>query len=578
MKPRNRNQKLRTTRKLTPRKKLLIVGFALYLTFILLSTIPYIAESQLRTRQNEMDEKYDYYLVFKTDGEQSHYYVERVNTSKNGEITLTYTTASHTLEVDTVNIKILTIDCKKIYFDESMKVFKKNPNDDVNYYKTYFIDRDLFNVNVYTEYKIEKLRFKYAPEPIEVFVDGNEWWKTQTNYEFEDPDIVLTEVPKGSTNVKLYFAARPPEAIFTIGETNTYIENNKLYGYVNSEISFDASDSNDDDDGGKITKYEWDFGDDTPKETGKTPKHTYAATGEYDVKLTVTDDDNLKAEHTESIIIVEIDNDKDNDGMDDDWELEHQLDPTNPNDKDLDNDGDDLTNIQEFQKNTDPTNEDTDNDNMPDGWEDKYALDPLANDANLDEDSDSFSNLDEYLAGTNPRNRNSVPTKKEEKDEDKGLFGLGKVGGIDLFIILMLIIIIIIIILIAGMLRKKKEEEEEVEEEVAAPEEIEEEAAEEEEAYECPECGAPIEEDQDECEQCGAALEWGEEEIEEEGEGAEEEAEKVEEEVEPMPVETEEEVEGEEEEGEEDEYECPTCGAPVPSDAMSCPECGEEFE
>jgi hypothetical protein len=134
-----------TTPQLATRKKLLKLGIALYLTFILLSTIPYIAETQLRNRQRQMDDQYDYHLVFETDGNQSHYIVERVNTSKNATITLTYTTASHTLEVETTNIKNLTIDCKSIYLDESMKVFKQDPALDDDYYIDYFkSEHDLF--------------------------------------------------------------------------------------------------------------------------------------------------------------------------------------------------------------------------------------------------------------------------------------------------------------------------------------------------------------------------------------------------------------------------------------------------
>ena len=40
--------------------------------------------------------------------------------------------------------------------------------------------------------------------------------------------------------------------------------------------------------------YEWDFGDDTPTSTAPTPAHTYAATGTYDAKLTVTYSDGEK--------------------------------------------------------------------------------------------------------------------------------------------------------------------------------------------------------------------------------------------------------------------------------------------
>ena len=102
---------------ITFRKKLAIMGFALYVTFILLSAIPYIAESQVRGVQ-DMDASYTYNLKFDRDGQQSHYIVERTDDTKQATITLTYTTASHTLSVQTVNVKKLTIDSKSIYADE----------------------------------------------------------------------------------------------------------------------------------------------------------------------------------------------------------------------------------------------------------------------------------------------------------------------------------------------------------------------------------------------------------------------------------------------------------------------------
>jgi PKD repeat protein len=53
-------------------------------------------------------------------------------------------------------------------------------------------------------------------------------------------------------------------------------------------VSFDASGSADSD--GTLSSYAWDFGDSSTG-TGKTPSHSYAAAGDYQVKLTVTDND-----------------------------------------------------------------------------------------------------------------------------------------------------------------------------------------------------------------------------------------------------------------------------------------------
>ena len=58
-----------------------------------------------------------------------------------------------------------------------------------------------------------------------------------------------------------------------------------------SEVKFDGSASKDAD--GKITRYQWDFGDSGSGE-GAAPTHVYSKTGTYNVKLTVTDDTNTK--------------------------------------------------------------------------------------------------------------------------------------------------------------------------------------------------------------------------------------------------------------------------------------------
>jgi len=45
---------------------------------------------------------------------------------------------------------------------------------------------------------------------------------------------------------------------------------------------------------------------------------------------------------------------------------------------------------------------------LPDSWEIAYGLDPNnPNDANIDSDGDTMTNLQEYIAGTNPRNAQS---------------------------------------------------------------------------------------------------------------------------------------------------------------------------
>lgn len=61
--------------------------------------------------------------------------------------------------------------------------------------------------------------------------------------------------------------------------------------------------------------------------------------------------------------------DSDNNGMPDLWELKYGLNPYDPSDALFDKDGDNLINLDEYKKNTDPTNPDTDGGGVNDGDE-----------------------------------------------------------------------------------------------------------------------------------------------------------------------------------------------------------------
>ncbi len=121
--------------------------------------------------------------------------------------------------------------------------------------------------------------------------------------------------------------------------------------------------------------------------------------------------------------------DQDADGMPDWWEEKYGLRPT-LNDASGNPDRDDYTNLEEYQRGSNPLLrdfyfvvdkegnlfvldtggefKDSDNDGLPDWWERQHVGNPIAMGALLDSDQDGESNLDEFIAGFDPLDPGSV--------------------------------------------------------------------------------------------------------------------------------------------------------------------------
>ena len=100
--------------------------------------------------------------------------------------------------------------------------------------------------------------------------------------------------------------------------------------------------------------------------------------------------------------------DADEDGMPRDWEALYGLSDQNPDDADVDSDGDGLTNLEEYAAGTDPTKRDTDGDGLEDAAEvNTHNTDPTRQDS----DGDGITDPQEIDEGSDPMDSESLPTQ-----------------------------------------------------------------------------------------------------------------------------------------------------------------------
>jgi len=150
------------------------------------------------------------------------------------------------------------------------------------------------------------------------------------------------------------------------------------------------------------------------------PSGALAATYEYDslnCLVAVVHESSVRIEYTYDAVGNRIRRrvwqDSDSDGLPDEWEMTHFGDLTHGPGEDYDGDG--LTNIEEYENKTVPTDPDTDDDGLSDGDEvNIHGTDPLLEDT----DGDDWSDGMEVSAGTDPNNNAEYPAGSVQIADD----------------------------------------------------------------------------------------------------------------------------------------------------------------
>jgi len=311
--------------------------YGVYLAVIVLSMTPFIAQEVADRLAGDNSASH---FTFDRSVEEDGYSVVIRDPEYAGRIWVSFDPGTNRFTILSQNVKTLSIDIEWFLNNRGDLKFMDGTSDDYpgtitgNDAKLAIVERGSISAVVSSSDGIDTLTFKSIPLPYRIMVNGEKWHQDREytlRWEESVTDITAHVPPGDSTEVLIEF--QPPSG--SIGIPIPAIGLVEDHAYMNRAVTFDATESTDDD---SIEMYYWDFGDGTYLATDlPQTQHTFSQIGSHSVILTVKDSSGNIATTSMVVNVEEApagdSDDSDGDGYSD-FEENHifKTDPNDPND------------------------------------------------------------------------------------------------------------------------------------------------------------------------------------------------------------------------------------------------------
>jgi hypothetical protein len=183
-------------------KKLALTLYTFYLAVILIAAAGHLMAA---VTIDEAEQEYRYDLRFRDDGRTGHYTVERDDSRLPATIDVLYEKEENALTLSVRNLRSITVHTGDLFLDEGETIMGVDPVENEEYYREYFVQRNLFTISLETPEGLDMVVIEDIGWPDTAYVNGVPQEEDNVTVSYEGGDVVILDVPLGLTEVELYY-------------------------------------------------------------------------------------------------------------------------------------------------------------------------------------------------------------------------------------------------------------------------------------------------------------------------------------------------------------------------------------